>query len=75
MKHQTKVEPKGGQHPVWDDEFRIDIYNQPSGLNRKLKISVYSKEYKDDELIGETEVDISETLRKGEFDGAYLTFF
>lgn len=63
------MDVKGGQHPVWDDEFRIDIYNQSSASDRKLKVSVHSKEYREDELIGEAEVDINETLKKGEFDG------
>ncbi|GJJ11258.1 hypothetical protein Clacol_005490 [Clathrus columnatus] len=67
-KHQTKVEPKGGQHPVWDDEFRLDVYNTTSASDRKLKVSVFSKEYREDELIGEAEIDIGETLKKGEFD-------
>ena len=37
---------------------------------RTLKVSVYSKG-KVDELIGEGALDVTETLRKGEFDGEY----
>lgn len=40
--------------------------------SRTLKVSCHSKEPKDDYLIGEGEVDISETLETGEFDGAYF---
>ena len=38
---------------------------------RTLKVSVYSKESKVDDLIGEGALDVTETLRKGEFDGEY----
>jgi len=67
---QTPVDPKGGQHPVWDCELRFPISRDPSKTNRTLTISVFSKEKKDDELLGEADVDITDTLKSGEFDGA-----
>ena len=65
---KTPPEPKGGQHPVWDEEMRFPIMTSDDTKNRTLKVKVYSKEKKDDLLLGEGEVDISETLRSGEFD-------
>jgi Ca2+-dependent lipid-binding protein len=67
---QTPVDPKGGQHPVWDAELRFPISKDPSKSNRTLNISVFSEEKKDDELLGEGTVDITDTLKSGEFDGA-----
>jgi Ca2+-dependent lipid-binding protein len=67
---QTPVDPKGGQHPVWDVELRFPISKDPSKSNRTLTISVFSEEKKDDELLGEGTVDITDTLKTGEFDGA-----
>ena len=67
---QTPVDPKGGQHPVWDAEVRFPISKDPSKSNRTLTLSVFSEEKKDDELLGEGTVDITETLKSGEFDGA-----
>jgi Ca2+-dependent lipid-binding protein len=67
---QTPVDPKGGQHPVWDAELRFPISKDPSKSNRTLNISVFSEEKKEDELLGEATVDITDTLKSGEFDGA-----
>lgn|SRR5712671_151089 len=67
---QTPVDSKGGQHPVWDCELRFPISRDPSKTNRTLTVSVFSKEKKDDELLGEADVDITDTLKSGEFDGA-----
>ncbi|KAI0300731.1 C2 domain-containing protein, partial [Russula brevipes] len=66
---QTPVDPKGGQHPVWDTELRFPISRDPSKSNRTLTISVFSAEKKEDELLGEGTVDITDTLKSGEFDG------
>ena len=64
------MDPKGGQHPVWDAELRFPISKDPSKSNRTLNISVFSEEKKDDELLGEATLDITDTLKSGEFDGA-----
>ena len=72
---QTPPDPKGGQHPVWDTELRFPISRDPSKSNRTLTISVFSEEKKDDELLGEGTVDISDTLKSGEFDGAFPFLF
>ncbi|KAF8508105.1 C2 domain-containing protein, partial [Hysterangium stoloniferum] len=66
---QTKVDQRGGQHPVWDEEFRIPVLEAVPGLDlRTLKVSAFSKESRADELIGEGLLDISDTLKRGEFD-------
>jgi Ca2+-dependent lipid-binding protein len=66
---QTPADRKGGQHPEWDAELRFPISRDPSKSNRTLTISVFSKEKKKDELLGEGTVDITDTLKSGEFDG------
>ena len=71
---QTPVDPKGGQHPVWDAELRFPISRDPSKSNRTLTISVFSEEKKEDELLGEATLDITDTLKSGEFDGASHLF-
>ena len=68
----TSVDVKGGQHPVWDEELRFPIYRSTRPDDRKLEVSCWRKEPRDVELIGTGEVDITETLRTGEFDGVSL---
>lgn len=63
------MDVKGGQHPVWDAELRFPIVEATSDKYRKLEISCYAKESKSDDLLGQGIVDITETLRTGEFDG------
>jgi len=70
---QTPVDPKGGQHPVWDAEIRFPISKELSKNNRTLNVSVFSEEKKEDELLGEAALDITDTLKSGEFDGAPTT--
>jgi len=67
---QTPPDPKGGQHPVWDAELRFPISKDASKNNRTLTISVFAEERKEDELLGEGTIDITDTLKSGEFDGA-----
>lgn len=72
---QTPPDPKGGQHPVWDAELRFPISKDASKNNRTLTISVFSEEKKEDSLLGEGSVDITDTLKTGEFDGVPPLFF
>ncbi|ETW82991.1 hypothetical protein HETIRDRAFT_316169, partial [Heterobasidion irregulare TC 32-1] len=65
---RTKADPKGGQHPVWDAEFRFPISRETSVKTRSLEISCWAEEKKEDELLGEGRVDIATTLQSGEFD-------
>ena len=70
---KTKVDPKGGQHPVWDEEFHFPVREVASGFDgRTLSVAAYSKEHKVDQLIGEGKMDISDTVVNGEFDGNSL---
>lgn len=66
----TKVDIKGGQHPVWDEELRFPIYQKTKPEDRLLEVSCWRKEPRGAECIGKGTVDIEETLRTGEFDGA-----
>ena len=66
---KTAVDVRGGQHPVWDEELRFPILKEASDKTRKLEVCCYSKEPRQDDLVGRGTVDISETLKTGEFDG------
>lgn len=66
---KTPVEEKGGQHPVWDAELRFHIYESTAQKNKMMRVACYSKEPRSEDLVGQAEVDITETLRTGEFDG------
>ncbi|EEB94440.1 hypothetical protein MPER_06747, partial [Moniliophthora perniciosa FA553] len=68
VKKTTKPDLKGGQHPVWDDELRFPVMKNDSTKFRTLEAACYSKERKDDDLLGEGKVDISDTLKSAEFD-------
>ncbi|KAL4074835.1 C2 domain-containing protein, partial [Scleroderma yunnanense] len=68
---KTKVVSKGGQHPVFDDEFRFPVYADEGQdrKNRLLEVACYKQETKgDDVLLGKGSMDIEETLKTGEFD-------
>ena len=69
VKKQTKVDAKGGQHPVWDEELRFPIMKNSATKYRKLQAQCWSKEHRDDDMLGEGSLDITETLKTGEFDG------
>lgn len=66
---QTKVDKKGGQHPIWDEEIRVSVPKDSSEKNRTLHISCWAQEPKTVDILGQGKVNISETLRTGEFDG------
>jgi hypothetical protein len=40
-----------------------------TGRNRTLEVSCWSKEPREDELVGKGTIDITDTLQTGEFDG------
>lgn len=52
-------------------DLHIPVPASSSKETRTLKVSCFSKEPKEDELIGAGEVDITETLQAGEFDGVF----
>ncbi|KAI0926063.1 hypothetical protein AcV5_008627 [Taiwanofungus camphoratus] len=65
---RTSVDVRGGQHPVWDEELRFSVLEVSSEPHRMLKLSCWAKEMRDDEVIGKGKVDITETIRTGQFD-------
>ena len=69
---RTKVDVKGGQHPVWDDELRFPVMKTATGKFRQLEVTCFAKESKSDDSLGSGTLDITETLKTGEFDGALL---
>ena len=66
---RTKVDSRGGQHPVWDEDVHLDVFAQDSNEPRVLKIGCFVGGKKSDESIGEGEVVLDPILRRGEFDG------
>jgi C2 domain len=66
---RTQVDVKGGQHPVWDAELRFPVLTNTAEKYRKLEVACYCKEHKSEDLLGSGSVDITETLKTGEFDG------
>jgi len=66
---KTDADPKGGQHPEWDAEFRFPVFAAKSDSSRQLEVTCWRAEPRGDEEIGKGKVDISNTLRTGEFDG------
>lgn len=65
---KTHVDIKGGQHPEWDAELRFAVLENGAGKPRKLEVACFSKEPRSDDLLGRGTVDISDTLKTGEFD-------
>ena len=66
---KTSVDVKGGQHPVWDSELRFPVLKAVSDKTRNIEVSCFAKEHRNDDLLGKGTVDITETLKVGEFDG------
>ncbi|GAA5978815.1 hypothetical protein JCM11641_003572 [Rhodosporidiobolus odoratus] len=55
--YKTRVDKGGGQHPVWDDEFRLRVFEPQEGEKSILNLKVMREERKDDvELIGEANI-------------------
>ncbi|KAK7454428.1 hypothetical protein VKT23_011184 [Stygiomarasmius scandens] len=67
---RTKIDAKGGQHPIWDEEIRFPVMKNSAPKHRVLEVSCWSKEHKeeDDVLLGEGKADMTDTLKTGEFD-------
>ncbi|GAA5978409.1 hypothetical protein JCM5350_001155 [Sporobolomyces pararoseus] len=57
---RTQTDRGGGQHPLWDEEFRMKLYEEEGKLEgQRLTLKVMRKEgtrAKDEELIGEGSV-------------------
>ena len=68
---KTDAVVKGGQRPKWDAEFRFQIYATADDSSKQLEVACWRAESGGDEEIGKGKVDISDTLRTGEFDGEF----
>jgi Ca2+-dependent lipid-binding protein len=66
---KTEIDVKGGQHPEWDAEFRFPITEGKEEKHRTLEIVCFRKEPRKDEEIGKGKLNISSTIKTGEFDG------
>jgi hypothetical protein len=53
--------------------MRLPVYRDSSTKNRTLEVACWAKESREDDLLGAGTVDISDTLKTGEFDGVYPT--
>lgn len=69
IQKRTHVDIKGGQRPEWDGEVRFTIVKHKAEKYRNLEVACYSQEPRSEDLMGQGVVDITETLRTGEFDG------
>lgn len=68
---KTQLVIKGGQHPEWDEELRFPVRELSTKDAMIMEVSCWSKEPRTNDIVGKGELDITETLRTGEFDGAY----
>ncbi|KAF5371850.1 hypothetical protein D9615_009541 [Tricholomella constricta] len=57
-----------GQHPEWDAEIRFPVMKSSQDKFRKLEVACFAKESRSDDILGRGTVDITETLKTGEFD-------
>ncbi|KAI8987394.1 C2 domain-containing protein [Mycotypha africana] len=62
---RTKTDYRGGQHPIWDDQVILPIPEKKT----KVVCQVYDEDGKRQELISETELDLTKVLTEGEQDG------
>lgn len=67
--HKTEPDVKGGQHPEWDQEFRFIVDRDEDEKHRMMEITCLRKEPRKEEEIGKGKLDITKTLKTGEFDG------
>ncbi|KAK2460988.1 hypothetical protein APHAL10511_007458 [Amanita phalloides] len=65
---RTSVDIKGGQHPVWDEELRFPVHGNPDETHRILQVACYAKEPKSEDILGKGAINISHSLKTGEFD-------
>ncbi|CAI2162987.1 16414_t:CDS:2 [Funneliformis geosporum] len=63
---RIKAEKRGGQHPEWDEEVRFDLLDIPN--SKRMKIQVFNEDKRDPILIGDSLIDLSQVLEKGEWD-------
>jgi predicted transposase YdaD len=57
---------------MWDEEIRVPVMKDSAEKYRKLEVSCWAKESRKEENIGQGHIDLTETLKTGEFDGRSL---
>ncbi|KAI8329759.1 C2 domain-containing protein [Chlamydoabsidia padenii] len=62
---KTKTDYRGGQHPVWDDQVNLMV---PEG-KVKMRVQLFDEDAKREDLISETDLDITTVIKEGEQDG------
>lgn len=81
---KTKPDKRGGQHPTWDEQLHFEIYDsmedqlrqkeesksntKKKAASKSLRVTCYADDSKEPEFIGDGIVDLTDTLRSGEFD-------
>lgn len=54
---------------MWDEELRFPVFKNTAKKYRELVATCWAKEHSNDTPLGEGKVDMTPTLKSGEFDG------
>ncbi|CAG8531420.1 21558_t:CDS:2 [Gigaspora margarita] len=66
MAKRTKTDKRGGQHPVWDEELRFQVTDDPR--HKVMKVQVYNEDKREHVLVGDEIIKLDEVLKSGEWD-------
>ncbi|CAG8837277.1 7984_t:CDS:2, partial [Racocetra persica] len=66
MAKRTKTDKRGGQHPVWDEEIRFQLMDEPR--HKVMKIQIYNEDKREHILVGDEVIKLDEVLKTGEWD-------
>ncbi|KAI8064675.1 C2 domain-containing protein [Gongronella butleri] len=61
---RTKTDYRGGQHPIWDDQVNLTVYEGKT----KMYVQLYDEDAKREDLISEGTVDLATVIKDGEQD-------
>ncbi|ORX58157.1 hypothetical protein DM01DRAFT_1283365 [Hesseltinella vesiculosa] len=64
---KTITDYRGGQHPVWDDQVNLTVYEGKT----KMYVQLFDEDAKREDLISEGEVDLTAVIKDGEQDDWY----
>jgi hypothetical protein len=67
----TPVDPRGGQHPVWDSELRFPLTEAIVEGRRMVNIEIWAKVGlgRSDRLLGSARLDVEKAIAGGTMDG------
>ncbi|CAO3647917.1 unnamed protein product [Cunninghamella blakesleeana] len=68
---KTKTDYRGGQYPIWDDQVNLMV---PEGKT-KMRVQIFDEDAKKEDLISETDLDLTEVIKEGEQDGWFQLMF